>query len=177
MKMIIKIIVVLIAIVAVSLVIAMFSKNKYTLTREIIINRPSDAVFNYIRYLRNQPEYNKWLLLDPNTKISYKGEPDGSPGAILTFESSNSKTGKGEFETKKITAGERVDFEIRFLAFTANGYMDVKALSPNSTKLTWVYNSGMNWPVNFVLLFMDMDKIIGKDIAESLNNMKHRLES
>ncbi|SHG55498.1 Polyketide cyclase / dehydrase and lipid transport [Pedobacter caeni] len=174
--MIIKIIVVIIAIVSVSLVIAMFSKNKYTLTREIIVNQPADTVFNYLKYLRNQPEYNKWLLLDPNTKISYKGEADGLPGAILTFESSDSKTGKGEFEIKKITAGEKVDFEIRFRAFTANGYMAVRALSPNSTKLTWVYNSGMNWPVNLVLLFIDMDKIIGNDIAESLTNMKHRLE-
>lgn len=175
--MIIKIIVVIIAIISLCLVVAMFSQNKYTLTREITINRPADKVFDYVKYLKNQPEYNKWLLLDPNTKISYKGAPDGTPGAILTFESSNSKTGKGEFETKKITAGEKVEFEIRFLAFTANGYMAVKSLSPDSTKLTWVYNSGMNWPVNFILLFMDMDKIIGNDIAESLNNMKHRLES
>ncbi|WP_074612459.1 SRPBCC family protein [Pedobacter steynii] len=177
MKMIIKIIVVIIAIVSVCLVIAMFSKSKYTLTREITINRSVDDVFDYVRYLKNQPEYNKWLLLDPNTKIGYKGESDGLPGAILTFESKNSKTGKGEFEIKKVTTGERLDFEIRFLAFTANGYIAAKALSPNSTKLTWIYNSGMNWPVNFVLLFMDMDKIIGNDIAESLRNMKHRLES
>ncbi len=175
--MIIKIIVVLIAIVSVCLVIAMFSKNKYTLMREITINRSPGDVFNYLRYLKNQPEYNKWLLLDPNTKISYKGESDGLPGAILVFESKSSQTGKGEFEIKKITDGERVDFEIRFLAFTANGYIGVKALSPNSTKLTWVYNSGMNWPVNFLLLFMDMDKIIGNDIAESLSNMKRKLES
>ncbi|MFB6453864.1 SRPBCC family protein [Chitinophaga sp. Hz27] len=175
MKMIIKIIVVIIAIVSVSLVIAMFSKNKYTLTREIIINRSADNVSDYVRYLKNQPQYNKWLMLDPNTKISYKGAPDGMPGSILLFESSNSKTGKGEFEIKKV-ARDRIDFEIRFKAFTANGYMAVTALSPNSSKLTWVYNSGMNWPVNFMLLFMDMDKIIGTDIAESLNNMKHQLE-
>ncbi|MNK04827.1 Polyketide cyclase / dehydrase and lipid transport [compost metagenome] len=177
MKMIIKIIVVIIAIVSVCMVIAMFSKSKYTLTREIIINRSVADVFDYVRYLKNQPEYNKWLLLDPNTKIGYKGQPDGSPGAILTFESKNSKAGKGEFEIKRVTAGERLDFEIRFLAFTANGSIAAKALSPNSTRLTWIYNSGMNWPVNFMLLFMDMDKIIGNDIAESLRNIKRRLES
>ena len=69
---------------------------------------------------------------------------------------------------------------MRFLepfTFTANGHMAVDSLSPTQTKLEWVYNSGMKWPMNIMLLFMDMDKIVGNDIAISLGNIKTNLET
>lgn len=178
--MILKIIVVLIAVVAVAAVVAMFTKNKYTLKREVVVNKPRQEVFDYIKLNRNQKTYSKWLSLDPDTKIELRGAQDGTAGSVLAFESKNNKAGKGEWETKKITEGERVDFELRFLApfvFTANGHLSTIPLSPTQTKIIWIYNSGMDWPMNFVLLFVDMDKIIGTDIAESLANIKIHLEN
>lgn len=177
--MILKIIVVIIAIISVALVVALFSKNKYTLSREITINRPRQEVFAYVRLLQNQKAYSKWLSLDPDTKIAFKGAPDGTPGAILTFDSKDKRAGKGEWKLTGVTAGERLGFEVHFLAydFTANGHLAFSDAGPGKTKVVWVYNSGMKWPANFMLLFMDMEKIIGTDIAESLGNLKRNLEA
>ncbi len=177
--MILKIIVVIIALVSVALVIAMFSKNKYTLRREITINRPRQEVFAYVSLLKNQKAYNKWLSLDPDTRIDFKGAPDGTPGAILTFDSKDKRAGKGEWKLTEVSAGKRLGFELHFLTsdFTANGHLDLSDAGPGQTKLVWVYNSGMKWPVNFMLLFLDMDKIIGTDIAESLGNLKRNMEA
>ncbi len=176
MKMIIiKIIVILVAIISVAAVVALFTKKKYTITRDITINKPKQQVFDFIKLNKNQMLYNKWLLLDPTTKIEMKGATDGNPGSVLCFESNNHKTGKGEWEIKKITEGERVDFELRFLSpfvFTANGDIVTEAVSPNQTKLKWVYHSGMDWPKNFMLLLMDMEKVVGTDLAETLGNIK-----
>lgn len=180
MKMLVKIVVVLVAIVSVAMVAAMFTKKDYTLKREIAINKPSQDVFQYIRYLRNQEAYSKWLSLDPDTKINYKGSVDGTPGAILAFSSRDNKAGTGEWETTSVVENKRINFELRFLepfTFTANGHMAVDSLSPTQTKLEWVYNSGMKWPMNIMLLFMDMDKIVGNDIAISLGNIKTNLET
>ncbi|WP_173967722.1 SRPBCC family protein [Flavobacterium collinsii] len=178
MKMIfVKIITVLVAIVSIALVVAMFTKNKYTIRREIIIDKPKAEVFDFIKLNRNQKLYSKWLLLDPATKIEITGT-DGTAGSVLTFESKHHKTGKGEWEIKK-AENDRIDFELRFLApyvFTANGHMETKSLTGNQTKLIWIYNSGMNWPKNFMLIFFDMDKIIGADIEESLTNIKTIVE-
>jgi hypothetical protein len=174
-----KIIIVLVAIIALALIVAMFTKDKYTITRQIVINKPKQDVFDFIKLNQNQKFYSKWLLLDPNTKIELKGTQDGTSGSVLTFESKHHKTGKGEWETKKVTEGERVDFELRFLSpyiFTANGYMTTESLSTNQTKLNWVYSSGMNWPKNFMLIFLNMDKIIGSDVEESLYNIKTIVE-
>lgn len=177
--MILKILVFVIAIVSVAAVVAMFTKDKYTLVRQVVINAPKQEVFDYIKLNSNQKSYSKWLSLDPQTKIGFKGSPDGKPGSILTFESNDKKAGTGELETKRVIDGERVEFELRFLApfqFTANGFMSTDAVSPGQTRVTWVYNSGMNWPKNFMLLFMDMDSIVGNDIQISLGNLKSKLE-
>lgn len=170
---------ILVAIISMAAVIALFSKNKYTLTRNIVINKPKEEVFAYIKLNRNQQAYSKWLSLDPNTKIQFKGAADGTPGAILTFASKNKKTGTGEWEIKNIADGEKVDFELRFLepfVFTANGSFLTQSVAEQQTKVTWTYNSGMDWPMNFMLLFLDMDKLVGNDIQESLTKVKSNLE-
>lgn len=177
--MIVKIIVVVVAMISLALVVAMFTKKKYTLIREITIRQSPQEVFDYLKLLKHQKSYSKWLSLDPDTRIGIKGQPDGTPGAILTFESKDSKAGKGEWEITGLLEGKKVDFELRFLApyqFTANGYFAMQPVAADQTKLVWVYNSGMNWPKNFMLLLLDMDKIIGKDIEESLSRVKQNLE-
>ena len=177
--MILKIIVVLVAIVSVLGVIAMFTSDKYTLTRSIVIHRATSDVFDFLRFNRNQKLYSRWLSLDPNTVITLKGSRDGSPGAILAFESQNNKAGTGEWETKEIETNKTIDFELRFLkpfAFTANGQFKTEAVSATDTRVVWVYRGGMNWPMNFMLLFLNMDKLVGGDIQTSLETLKGRLE-
>jgi hypothetical protein len=180
MKMIIiKIIVIAIAIASVAAVVALFTKNKYTLSRTAVIDRPVDQVYDYIKLNANQHSYSKWLSLDPNTNIELKGAPDGTPGAILAFSSNDRKAGTGEWETKRLQENERIDFELRFLKpfeFTANGSFTTESIPGERTKITWVYNSGMDWPMNFMLLFLNMDQLVGNDIQASLVSLKHKLE-
>jgi len=179
MKMLLKIIVVVIAIVSVAAVIALFTRDKYTLARTIVVSKPVPVVFDFIKFNRNQRSYSKWLSLDPHTSIDFKGAPDGTPGAIMTFASNDHKAGTGEWEITKVDEDKRIDFELRFLkpfAFTANGEFKTQSLANNQTQVTWTYHSGMNWPMNLMLLFLDMDKLVGKDIQTSLENLKFQLE-
>jgi hypothetical protein len=180
MKMILlKIVLVIIGLFAVVCIIAIFSPKNYTLSKEIVIHQPQQQVFAFIRLNANQPKYSRWLQFDPDTKIEYKGASDGNVGAILCFDSKNQKTGKGEWEITNVIEGEEVDFELRFLepfVFTASGHMKTTAISDNQTKLEWVYNSGMNYPMNFMLLFLDMEKLVGTDLKASIENIKSSLE-
>jgi hypothetical protein len=50
-------------------------------------------------------------------------------------------------------------------------------MTEQQTKLTWVYNGGMDYPKNTMLLFMNIEKIIGNDMVESLQNIRHNLEA
>src|SRR5205085_1508441 len=91
----------------------------------------------------------------------------------------NKRAGAGEQEIKSLINNERIDIEIRFLrplAAVSNVPFTMQALSPNQTKLTWGLSSTMKYPMNAMLLFMNMDKLLGSDLATSLSNLKNILE-
>ena|SRR5690554_1949522 len=180
MKMILfKIFGVLVLLIAILLIVAVFVKNKYNITREITINSPVEDVYYYLRFHKNQKQYNHWLHLDPNVRTEINGAPDGQPGSILFFESKSKKAGTGEWENTSLVENERIDIELRFLhpyKFTATAQLHLRPVGQETTQLVWDYHSGMDWPKNIALLFMDMDKIIGGDIEKTLGNIKHQLE-
>jgi len=180
MKMILlKILAVVVALIALLCVIALFVKKGYTIKREVLISNSVDKVYDYVRFHKSQPEFNQWLGFDPNTKIEIKGNEDGTPGSILHFESNHKKTGTGEWENTHMVQNEKIGLELRFLApyqFTANGALYFNEVNEDRTKLIWEYNSGMDWPKNITLLFMDMDKIIGQDIEATLEKIKLNTE-
>ena len=175
-----KILGTLVVLIAIFLIIALFVKKKYTITRETTIKSSVEDVYDYLRFQRNQKYHNHWLLLDPNAKIETKGEEDGKPGSILSFESKSKKTGTGEWENIRLIENERIEWELRFLHpyhFTATAVLSFKPINAHETQLVWEYHSGMDWPKNITLLFMDMDKIIGTDIETTLDNIKQQLEN
>ncbi len=96
------------------LIIGMFVKKEYTVSREVIVNRPKSLVFDYIRFLKNQNEYSVWATMDPNMKKKFSGT-DGTSGFVSAWDSENKNVGKGEQEILKVVDGERVDYEIRFI--------------------------------------------------------------
>ena len=166
------------AIVVLLLVIALFIKKEYSVTREIIIAQPKQKVFDFIKYLRNQDNFSKWATMDPDMIKEYRGT-DGTPGFVSTWDSNMKNVGKGEQEIIKITDGEQVDFSIHFIKpfeGLAMAYMQTTAESENRTRVTWSFKSSLKYPMNLMLLFMNMEKMIGNDLQVGLNNLKSQLE-
>jgi hypothetical protein len=179
MKIVKKILIALAIIIAIPLVIAIFTKKDYAVEREITINTPKPEVFEYIKYLKNQDNYSKWALMDPAMKKEYKGT-DGTVGFVSAWDSDNKDVGKGEQEIKNIKEGEKIDFELRFLKpmeDNANAAMETEAVTETQTKVKWGFNGKMPYPFNFMLLVMDMDEMLGKDLETGLQNLKVILEN
>jgi len=178
MKFLKKLLLIIVILIAIVLLVAAFSKKKYGVEREIVINKPKQEVFDYIKLLKNQDSYSKWAMMDPAMKKTYTGT-DGTPGFVSAWDSDKKDVGKGEQEIKRITEGERVDFELRFIKpfeSTEQAYMATEAISPTSTKVKWGFNGHMAYPMNLMLLFMDFEKMIGDDLQTGLNNLKTNLE-
>ncbi|MGQ0827764.1 MAG: SRPBCC family protein [Bacteroidota bacterium] len=177
MKIVKRILLGIVAIVALLLIIALFVKKEYAVEREVAINKPKQEVFDYVKFVKNQDNFSVWNQKDPSMKKEYTGT-DGTVGFIYAWEG-NKDVGKGEQEIKGITEGERVDFELRFkLPFEANddAYMTTEAMGDSQTKVKWGFSGKMPYPMNIMLLFMDMDAMLGKDLQDGLNNLKIVLE-
>ena len=172
------ILLIVVALVGIVLLVALFIKKDFGAEREVIIAKPKQDVFNYIVYLKNQNQYSKWAKMDSNMKTTFTGT-DGAVGFISAWDSEKKDVGKGEQEIKKITHGERVDYEIRFIkpfASTATSFMSTESVSPSQTKVKWAMQGRMNYPLNFMRVFMNMEESIGNDLAIGLANLKAKLE-
>lgn len=177
MKIIKKILIGFVALVALLLIIAIFIKKDYAVVREITINKPSSEVFAYIKMLKNQDNFSVWAQADPTMKKEFKGT-DGTVGFVSAWDSQKDDVGKGEQEIIKIKEGERMDFELRFIKpfeATDYAYMTTEGQG-NLTKVKWGFNGKMDYPMNLMLLAMNMDEMLGKDLQQGLNQLKVVLE-
>ena len=172
------ILIIVVILIAIPLIVALFTKKEYIVEREIVINKPKADVFNYIKYLKNQNNYSKWNMMDPNAKIDYKGT-DATVGFVSSWDSQNKNVGKGEQEIVKITDGERLDMNLHFfkpMDIRCTASMTTEAAGANQTKVKWCFNGNMPYPMNFMLVCMNMEKMIGDDLATGLTNLKTLLE-
>ena len=178
MKILKRLLLVLVIIIAIPLVVALFVKKEYAVEREIVIEKPEKEVFNYIRYLKNQNRYSKWATMDPEMKSHFEGE-DGSVGFISSWESEDRNVGKGEQTIIKINEDERIDYDLHFIEpfeSRSKAYMITEPASENETSVKWGFEGKMNYPMNFMMLFMDMEEMIGNDLSTGLSNLKNLLE-
>jgi uncharacterized protein YndB with AHSA1/START domain len=178
MKILKIIVVVVVILIAIPLITALFVKKDYAVEREIVINRPKDVVFDYIKLLKNQDYFSKWAMMDPKMKKTYTGT-DGTVGFISAWDSDQKDVGKGEQEIKEITPGARIDFELRFIEpFESKdqAHMITEAVSDSVTRVKWGFDGHMNYPMNIMLLCMDFDEMLGGDLQTGLQNLKTNLE-
>ncbi len=175
MNIIITILFVVAGIIALLLIIALFMKREHYVNREIIINAPRQKVFDYIKLLKNQDEFNKHAMAAPDRKREFKGT-DGTVGYIYAW-SGNKNAGVGEKEIKNIIEGKRIETEIRFvkpMTATASIIMETESLSDNQTKVTWSNAGRLKYPVNIFIPMME--KSVAKDMDSSLSTLKNILE-
>jgi hypothetical protein len=178
-KILIAIVALIILGIAVVAVAAYVTPTECTVEREITINRPKAAVFDYVKFLKHQNTWGPWAKKDPAMKQEFRGN-DGYAGFVLAWKSENGEVGSGEQEIKKIVEGERIDTELRFnepFETKSDAYMVTEATGPETTRMKWGFTATLPRPVNVMMLVVDMDAMMGKDFEEGLSNLKLILET
>jgi ABC-type lipoprotein release transport system permease subunit len=158
------------------LLVAAMMPKKYELSSSIVINRPQAAVFEYIRHIKNQERYSKWVMADPNLNIVYTGT-DGEVGFISTWKSEVKNVGEGAQEITKIFPGQGYEVEIRFekpFKGTSYAVAMTQSLSDDETKVTTTFKTSMPFPMNAMAPMLK--KMLLKDMDETSANLKKQLE-
>jgi hypothetical protein len=157
------------------LIIALFVKKELSVRREIIINRPVAEVYDYVRFLKNQDYYSKWVMTDPNMKKIFKGT-DGTVGFVYGWDG-NKQAGEGEQEIMALKPNKLVDIEVRFVRPFKNvgrTPMQTVKVEEGKTKVIWGMDGHNPYPMN--LMNAMMQGMLAKDVDISLNNLKTILE-
>lgn len=162
-------------IVVVPLLIAALLPKNYAVESHIVIDRPKHEVFDYIKLLKNQDHYSKWVQKDPEMRKDFRGI-DGTIGFVYGWNSSKG-AGEGEQEITSVNDGERITSEIRFkrpMATTAHIYQATEAITEHSTKVTWGMTGHSKYPAN--LMTAMLKGALKKDMDLSLQQLKAVLE-
>jgi hypothetical protein len=171
-----KIVLVLIAVVAVILGYAATKPDTFSVQRSITINAPPEKIAPLLDDFHQWGAWSPWEKLDPAMKRTHSGAARGK-GAVYAWEG-NSQAGAGRMEVLDASAAH-VGIQLDFLKpFASHNTAEFK-LEPNgnSTKVTWIMN-GPNLYIGKVMsVFMSMDKMIGKDFEAGLANLKARAEA
>ena len=155
-----------------------YLKTDYTIAREITINRPINEVFRYIKLLKNQNQYSYYNRKDPNTIKSYSGT-DGEIGFTYTWSSKINSIGSGTQTITKIIENQSFCCDIQFtkpLPLSSKAEINVASITENQTKVSWVFSGHYKFPLNIIIYFVNLEKLIGTDIASSLVTLKEKLE-
>lgn len=161
------------------LLLAAVMKKGYSVERSIVVDKPLEETYHFISSIENQDSWSKWANLDPNMKKQYTGT-DRTVSFISKWESDAKNVGSGEQEIKKLIPNERVETEMRFLKpfrSVAYGYFNTIPAGENQTKVSWGFTGNFPYPFNIMMIFLDMEKMLGNDFEEGLANMKKKIES
>jgi len=164
-------------VVVLILILALIAPKSYDVSRSIKVHQSVPVVFEYLKYLKNQDNWSPWDKRDPNMKKKFEGS-DGEIGATSKWEG-NKDVGSGEQEIKRIVGNEVIESELRFLKpwkSQSDAYLKVKEAAAGETEITWGFSGKNKFPVSIMMLFMNMDKTVGKDFEEGLVSLKDILE-
>jgi hypothetical protein len=170
---------IIIVLIALAIIIAgAYMKKEYFVVREIVINKPKQEVYNYIKFLRNQNAYSYYNRKDPDTVKTYSGT-DAEVGFTYSWSSKVNSIGTGTQTITKLVEGEELVCDIQFtkpLPLKSVASIALTEISENQTKVTWTFSSVYDFPLNIIIYFANLEKLIGTDIASSLVTLKENLE-
>lgn len=161
---------ILLAIVAILIIVMFLMGKAYHFEKSIVINAPVEKVYAQINSTKGINQWNPWMKLDPNLKVTYSGNP-GQIGDKYCWEG-NDEVGSGCQEITALVPNQKQSTKMIFYKpFESDATSNI-ILTPegNSTKVTWDMDCELDYPMNLMKLFMDgqMDKSYG----DGLNALK-----
>jgi hypothetical protein len=135
------------------------------------VSAPRDVVFGIINDVHQWTLWSPYDKRDPNMKKTYEG-PAAGPGASYAW-NGNNDVGEGCMTIIQSKLGELITMKLEFTRpFKATNEVNFK-LEPSDggTRVSWIMDGKHNFMMKAMSLFMNMDKMVGKDFEEGLANL------
>lgn len=152
--------------------IAATRPDAFRVERSATIKAPPDKIFAVINDFANWPSWSPWQKLDPAMKVTNSGPASGK-GAVSAWEG-NSKVGSGRTEIVESVAPTRIAMKLDMLSPMEAHNIVEYTLEPkgDSTTVTWAMHGRQPLLAKVMGLFIDCEKMVGRDFEEGLANLK-----
>lgn len=144
--------------------------------RQANIAAPPPVVYGYINDLHRFTEWSPWQKRDPAMRMSFEG-PDVGTGAAYAWQG-NREVGAGRLTITDTTPDSKVEMLLEFSEpFVATDHVRFK-LTPTAegTRVSWAMTGSNDFASKLASVFLDMDKMIGRDFENGLAELKRLAE-
>ena len=170
--------IIVLALILIVVILALIAPKSYDVGRDIEINAEKELVFQQMQLWRNWGAWSPWAERDSTMKITIEGI-DGQEGSKYVWKGDPKITGSGEITNTGVKPNEEMTYHLHFMIpweSESDGYVRV-ADADNGTRASWGFAGKYTIPMNILLLFMPMDKMMGPDFERGLALLKEVVES
>jgi Polyketide cyclase / dehydrase and lipid transport len=165
------------AVIVVFLIVVVTRPDTYHVERSKVISAAPEAIYGHVADFQQWKAWSPWDKIDPNMKRTFGGK-QGTVGATYAWVG-NDEVGEGDMTITSVDPGKRVEINLHFVKPFESSAKNGFKFEPEGkdTKVTWYMDGNNNFLSKIMCLFMDMDKMIGKDFEKGLDSMKQVSEA
>jgi len=158
--------------IAIVLILAAAKPNTFSVRRETTVKAPPEKIFPLINDFHQWGTWSPYESKDPAMKRIYSGAASGK-GAVYAWEG-NKNVGSGRMEILDAPAPSKVIIKLDFFTpFEGHNTAEFTMLPQgDATRLTWLMHGPAPFISKLMQVFMNMDRMIGKDFEVGLANLK-----
>jgi len=166
------VVIVVVVVIAAVLIFAVTRPDMFGVERSISIGAAPDRIFPLINDFKSWTAWSPYENKDPAMTRTYSSATSGK-GAVYEWDG-NSQVGKGRIEIIDTAAPSRVTIKLDMIKPMEGHNVVNFTLEPRggATQLTWAMRGTCAYMAKLMGLFLDMDKMIGKDFEVGLANLK-----
>jgi hypothetical protein len=162
--------------IAIILIVAATKPNAFSIQRATIVKAAPERIFPLINDFHQWGTWSPYENKDPAMKRSYSGAASGQ-GAVYAWEG-NKNVGSGRMEILQATAPSKIVIKLDFFApFEGHNTAEFTMLPQgDATNVTWLMHGPLPFMGKVMHVFINMDRMVGKDFEAGLINLKRLTE-
>jgi hypothetical protein len=168
--------VVLAVVVAIILILAAAKPDTFSIQRATTVKAPPEEIFPLINDFHQWGTWSPYENKDPAMKRSYGGATAGK-GAIYAW-NGDKNVGSGRMEILDASIPSKIIIKLDFFTpFEAHNTAEFTMLPQgDATNLTWLMHGPAPFMAKLMHVFMNIDRMVGKDFEVGLANLKKLTE-
>lgn len=150
--------------------------DEFRVERRLRVAAPAERVWPLVAELRAFNRWNPYERKDPLITGAYSG---AASGVGSRYDWDSKEVGTGSLEITGQQPGRAVQMKLDFVKpFEAHNQAEF-ALQPTpdgATEVRWTMHGPANFMSKLMGVFMDMDKMVGRDFEDGLQNLRQLAE-
>jgi len=158
------------------LILAATKPDSFAVQRAAVVDAPPERIFPLISDFRQWGSWSPYEHKDPAMKRTFSGAARGN-GAVYAWEG-DKNVGTGRMEILEAAAPSKIVIKLDFYSpFEAHNTAEFTMLPQgDETRVTWRMHGPAPFMAKVMHVFINIDKMVGKDFEVGLANLKRLAE-